>query len=130
MTYISDQYGDWKFVAEITISNDEVQIITVPSNVPKVIRWTFTTDWTKWNSPIYRTKALLRWHYGNSNDLIGNYFSLFPKQESILQVYDLFSVDSLLVPRKLEVKRAFYRRRYYNVEPVSWTLKIEEYERG
>lgn len=126
MSY-TDSYGTWKLLGEQLLSKNS-SFITVPSNPDKIIRFSYNVDWNQWdNNRFYQSKCLLRWHYGDNQDLHGFYFTLYPTKTSHVKQFSLLS-ESNLFPKELEAKLIpkKYKYYYHNVGLLPWTLKVEE----
>ncbi|NJM18123.1 MAG: hypothetical protein HC836_40340 [Richelia sp. RM2_1_2] len=125
-----DDYGVWNVLGEIQLSDSPVYLF-VPNTSKKIIRYTYLIDWNVWdNNPGVRSNALVRWHYGNNNELVGFYSKLYPKKESNIVAYNLISENLELVPRKLEARIIKQGKRLYlpGTTMLPWSLKVEEFQ--
>lgn len=123
-----DAYGNWKLITETQLTEDST-FIAVPSSPKKIIRYSYLVDWSKWDENVsVRTRCLYRWHYGLNKELVGFYSNLIPKRESNLLEYNLISPNQNIFPKELEMKLIplNYKYRYYNIDLLLWTIRIEE----
>lgn len=125
-----DDYGVWEVLGEIALS-ESPSYLFVPNSAKKIIRFSYLIDWNVWdNNSSVRSNCLVRWHYGNNNELVGLYSKLYPKKESNIITYNLITNNIGLVPRKLEARiiRQGWRLRSPGTTMLPWNLKVEEFQ--
>lgn len=123
----TDSYGSWKLLGNKIITEVST-FISVPASSDKILRFSYDTDWVEWDkSLIFRSKCLLRWHYGINQEMHSFFYALYPTKTSHLKEFSLISKGSLF-PRELEIKLIprRYKHYYHNVGLLPVTLKIEE----
>lgn len=127
MTY-SDEFGNWKVLGEINVSFSEQEINFNPSSI-KLLRFTATTDWEKWNRLwLQKSYALCAFSYGIEKKNKSKSFRYYPSAIPWVNEFTLIDKGNLR-PLSLFIKavQPYYYKGSYHYQPLPWKLKIEEY---